>query len=145
MNRARRRFAALATGLALVLTPVVGSAGLMETAVDLAAPLAEKFGVPADLVKGLLDGGFDLDTVVQSLLIDQAADSAGFGDIADQLKGGTDIADIASGLGVDSSVFSDDKVDSVIDGLKGDAADAAEGAMDDAADKAGEALEGLGK
>ena len=145
MLRHRRRAAAFAAGLALVVLPVVASADLMKTAVSMAAPLAEKFGVPADLVSGLLDGGFDLETVVQSLLIDQAAESTGFGEIADQLKGGTGIADIASGLGVDPSAYADAKVDAVLDDLKGQAGDAVKGAVDDAAGKASEALGGLGK
>lgn len=158
-SKIRSRFAALAVGVAFVAAPLIASAGLMDSAVQMAKPLAEKFGVPVDMVSGLLDGGFDLQTVTQALLVDQAADSVGLGEIKDQLSGGSSIDQIASGLGVDPSVYAKDKVDGVLSGLTGGASDAASdaaGQAGDAAkdasdkaagemDKATDALKGLGK
>ena len=138
-SKLRSRLAALVAGFAFVVSPLAATAGLMDSALEMAKPLAEQFGVPVDMVSGLLDGGFDLDTVVQALLVDQAADSIGLGEIKDQLTGGSGIGDIASGLGVDPSAYAKDKVDSVISGLTGGASDTAK----DAAEGASDAAEGL--
>ena len=68
---------ALVPVLALLLATTAflrpAEAGVSETVMALAGPLAEQFGVPKAAVSTLLDGGVSLDSVTQLLLVSQSS------------------------------------------------------------------------
>ena len=75
----KRRSALLAL-LFIALLGTVGlprpsQAGLGDSALALAGPLAEQFGVPASAVTGLLESGISLDSVTQLLLVSKGSGS----------------------------------------------------------------------
>ena len=76
MTTGLRRLA-LPLSLAFLLALTVGvrpaQAGVSESLLALAGPLAEQFGVPAAAVTGLLDGGVSLESITQLLLVSQSS------------------------------------------------------------------------
>ena len=87
------------------------STGLMA----LVPPLAEQFGVPADLVTGLLDSGISLDSVTQLLLVSKESEK-GLDDVTDLYReSGNKIDETAAKLEVDKSEYSAEKVTAAID------------------------------
>ena len=123
MSRLRRFLRATLVSLTLVTLPTFAAADLGELAksagADLVAPLAEKFGVPAEAVSALLGSGLDLEGAVQALLVSQAA-GGGLDQVSSLLgSNGNDVAAAASSLGVDASTFAPDKVSAVLGELQG--------------------------
>jgi hypothetical protein len=129
--------------LALAATPSA-QAGVSETTLALAGPLAESFGVPAKAVTGLLEDGISLESVTQLLLVSQSA-SKPLDDVTKLYREvGGDVTRTAEELEVAASAYSSENVTAAIDAAKQKAqADAAK-AVTDQADKAlGSALGGL--
>ena len=133
----------------IALTATVGlprpsQAGLAESAMALAGPLAEQFGVPSSAVTALLEGGISLDSVTQLLLVSQ---SSGSGlDAVSKLyrESGNDIDAAASELDVDAADYSEARVTAALDEAKKQAqADATNEAAKKAGDALGSALGGL--
>jgi hypothetical protein len=140
---------ALFLSAALLITTVgardahaADSTGMMA----LAAPLAEQFGVPADLVTGLLESGISLDSVTQLLLVSNESEK-GLDDVtALYHESGDKIDETAAKLEVAKSEYSAEKVTAAIDEAKAKAqADAAKKAGDAASDAVGSVLGGFNK
>ena len=109
----------------------------------LVPPLAEQFGVPADLVTGLLESGVSLDSVTQLLLVSKESET-GLDDVTDLYnESGNNIDETAAKLDVAKSEYSAEKVTAAIDEAKtkaqADVAKQASDATSDAAEKAGNA------
>jgi hypothetical protein len=140
---------ALLAILFIVLLGTVGlprpsQAGLADTTIALAGPLAEQFGVPASAVTGLLESGVSLDSVTQLLLVSKSSGSDL--DAVSELyrESGNDIDDTAEKLDVDAADYSQDRVTAAIDEAKSKAqADATEKATEGASDALGSAWGGL--
>jgi hypothetical protein len=86
---------------------------------DLVTPLAGHFGVPVAPVSALFQSGLTLEGVVQALLISQASKKS-----VDQVgstlgANGNDMDATAKALAVEPSVYSEDKVASVIGEVTG--------------------------
>ncbi len=91
-------------------------------ATKLVAPLAKKFGVPADAVTKLMGSGLSLDGVVQTLLVNQAS-GAGLDKVTGILGSNhNDVGATATALGVDPSAYAQDKVSAVESEVTGAAA-----------------------
>ena len=118
-------------------------AGVADTALALAGPLAQQFGVPVGAVTGLLESGVSLDSVTQLLLISQGSGSD-LGAVTDLYTGsGNSVTKTAESLGVAADVYSQDKVSAAIDQATQDAqAAATQKAVDGAGDAVGSALKG---
>lgn len=98
----------------------------------LAGPLAEQFGVPADIVTGLIENGISVDSVTQLLLVSQSSEKE-LDDVANLYKeSGNEIEKTAAKLDVAASEYSAEKVTAAIDEAKAKA-------QADASDKTGEA------
>jgi len=124
--------------------PRPSQAGIADSAMALAGPLAEQFGVPASAVTGLLESGISLDSVTQLLLVSKSSGSNL--DAVSKLYGesGNDIDDTARKLDVDAADYSQDRVTAAIDEAKSQAqADATEKAAKGAGDALDSALGGL--
>ena len=140
---------ALLAVLVIVLLAAVGlprpsQAGLADTAMALAGPLAEQFGVPASAVTGLLESGVSLDSVTQLLFVSKSSGSEL--DAVSKLyqDSGNDIDATAKKLDVDAADYSEERVTAAIDEAKSKAqADATDKATKDASDAVGSALGGL--
>lgn len=124
--------------------PRAADAGLTQAAIQLAAPLAEQFGVPSSAVTALLDKGLSLDSVTQLLLVSQSSKQK-LDDVTRLYdQAGQDITKTADQLKVAASDYSPDKVSAAIDQAKAKAqADAANQANDAANRAVGSALGGL--
>jgi hypothetical protein len=140
---------ALLALLFIVLLGTVGlprpsQAGLSDTAMALAGPLAEQFGVPASAVTGLLESGVSLESVTQLLLVSQSSGS-GLDSVSKLFRESeNDIDDTAKKLDVDASDYSEKRVTAAIDEAKSQAqADATDKATKGASDALGSALGGL--
>jgi hypothetical protein len=108
-------------------------AGVSQSVLALAAPLAQQFGVPASAVTSLLESGISLESVTQLLLVSQSAGSELDSTTKLYREQGNDIAKTAEKLGVDPAAYSKQKVASVIDEAKASAtADASKAASDEA-------------
>jgi hypothetical protein len=124
--------------------PRPSQAGLADTAIALAGPLAEQFGVPASAVTGLLESGISLDSVTQLLFVSKSS-----GTDLDAVSGlfresGNDIDDTAEKLDVDAADYSEERVTAAIDEAKSKAqADATDKATKGVSDALGSALGGL--
>jgi hypothetical protein len=149
MIRPHRIATALLLSAALLITTVgardahaADSTGMMA----LVPPLAEQFGVPADLVTGLLESGISLDSVTQLLLVSKESEK-GLDDVTDIYhESGNKIDETAAKLEVAKSEYSADKVTAAIDEAKAKAqADAADKAGDAASDAVGSVLGGFNK
>jgi hypothetical protein len=135
----------------IVLLGTVGlsrpsQAGLADSAIALAGPLAEQFGVPASLVTGLLESGVSLDSVTQLLLVSKSSGSDL--DAVSKLyrETGNDIDDTAKKLDVDAADYSQQRVTAAISDAKSQAqADATEKATKGASDALGSALGGFNR
>ena len=137
--------------LAIVLLGMVGlprtsHAGIADSMMPLAAPLAEQFGVPASVVTALLEGGVSLDSVTQLLLVSKSSGS----DLDSVTKlfreSGDDIDDTAKKLDVDAEDYSQERVTAAINEAKTEAqADATEAATKGVTDAVGSALGGLSR
>ncbi len=146
---AQTQRSALLALLFIVLLGTVGlprpsQAGLADTAIALAGPLAEQFGVPASAVTGLLESGVSLDSVTQLLLVSKSSGSDL--DAVSRLyrESGNDVDDTAEKLDVDAADYSEERVTAAIDEAKSKAqADATDKATKDASDAVGSALGGL--
>lgn len=142
---------ALLALLFIVLLGTVGlprpsQAGIADTAIALAGPLAEQFGVPASAVTGLLKSGISLDSVTQLLFVSKSAGSNL--DAVSNLyrETGNDIDDTAEKLDVDAADYSQERVTAAIDEAKSKAqADATEKATKGASDALESALGGLNR
>jgi hypothetical protein len=112
----------------------------------LAGPLAEQFGVPADIVTGLLENGISLDSVTQLLLVSQSSQT-GLNDVANLYReSGNEIEKTAAKLDVAASEYSAEKVTAAIDEAKAKAqADASEKAGETASDAVDSVLGGFNK
>jgi len=121
--------------------PRPSQAGLADTAIALAGPLAEQFGVPASAVTGLLESGISLDSVTQLLFVSKSS-----GSDLDTVSGlfresGNDTAEK---LDVDAADYSEERVTAAIDEAKSKAqADATDKATKGVSDALGSALGGL--
>lgn len=116
------------------------AAGLDQAAMALAGPLAEQFGVPADAVSSLLEGGVGLESVTQLLLVSQSSDKS-LDDVSQLYQeSDSDIGKTAEQLEVPESAYSEDVVTASIDNakekLQADATDKATG-------EAGKALDSV--
>ena len=149
MIRPHRIATALLLSAALLITTVgardahaADSTGMMA----LVAPLAEQFGVPADLVTGLLESGISLDSVTQLLLVSKESEK-GLDDVTDLYhESGDKIDETAAKLEVAKSEYSAEKVTAAIDEAKDKAqTDAAKEAGDAASDAVGSVLGGFNK
>ena len=105
--------------LSVVLLGTVGlansaQAGLSESMIALAGPLAEQFGVPAEVVTGLLENGLSLDSVTQLLFVSK--DSGSGLDTVSELYGeaGNDIDATAKKLEVAKAEYSPERVKAAI-------------------------------
>jgi hypothetical protein len=130
--------------LGTVGLPRPSQAGLADTAIALAGPLAEQFGVPASAVTGLLESGISLDSVTQLLFVSKSSGSDL--DTVSKLfrESGKDIDDTAEKLDVDAADYSEKRVTAAIDEAKRTAqADATDKATKGASDALGSALGGL--
>ncbi len=140
---------ALLALLFIVLLGTVGlprpsQAGLADSAIALAGPLAEQFGVPASAVTGLLESGFSLDSVTQLLFVSKSSGSDL--DAVSELyrESSNDIDAAAEKLDVDAADYSQEQVTAAIDEAKSQAqADATEKAAKGAGDALDSALGGL--
>ena len=140
---------ALLALLFIVLLGTVGlsrssQAGIADTVVALAGPLAEQFGVPASAVTGLLESGVSLDSVTQLLFVSKSSGSDL--DAVSKLyrESGNDIDDTATKLDVDAADYSQERVTAAIDEAKSQAqADATDKATEGVSDALGSALGGL--
>jgi hypothetical protein len=124
--------------------PRPSQAGLADTALALAGPLAEQFGVPASAVTGLLESGISLDSVTQLLFVSKSSGSDL--DAVSKLfrESGNDIDDTAEKLDVDAGDYSEKRVTAAIDEAKSTAqADATDEAAKGVGDALGSALGGL--
>jgi hypothetical protein len=124
--------------------PRPSQAGLADTAIALAGPLAEQFGVPASAVTGLLESGISLDSVTQLLFVSKSSGSDL--DTVSKLfrESGNDIDDTAEKLDVDAADYSEKRVTAAIDEAKNKAqADATDQATKGVSDALGSALGGL--
>lgn len=140
MRPQARPFASLLLATGLFLGTAGPAAAGLDAAMALAAPLAEQFGVPAEAVTGLLEGGVGLESVTQLLLVSQSSDKS-LDDVSQLYKAsGSDIGKTAEQLEVPESAYSDDIVTSTIDKAKEKLqADA----TDDATEEAGKALDSI--
>jgi hypothetical protein len=92
--------------LALVGVVRPALAGVSETVMALAGPLAEQFGVPKAAVSTLLDGGLSLDSVTKLLLVSQSSDK-GLDDVTKLFNAsGKDIDKTAGELDVKPDAYS---------------------------------------
>jgi hypothetical protein len=124
--------------------PRPSQAGVADTAIALAGPLAEQFGVPASAVTGLLESGISLDSVTQLLFVSKSSGSDL--DTVSKLfrESGNDIDDTAEKLDVNAEDYSEKRVTAAIDEAKSTAqADATDKATKRASDALGSALGGL--
>ena len=81
----------------------------------LAGPLAEQFGVPANLVTGLLENGVSLESVTQLLLVSESSDKS-LDDVTKVYdESGKKIDDTAAKLDVAATEYSPKKVSAAID------------------------------
>lgn len=112
----------------------------------LAGPLAEQFGVPADIVTGLLENGISVESVTQLLLVSQSSEK-GLDDVANLYRqSGSEIEKTAAKLDVAASEYSAEKVTAAIDEAKAKAqADASEKAGEAASDAVDSVLGGFNK
>ena len=140
---------ALLALLFIVLLGTVGlsrssHAGLADSAVALAGPLAEQFGVPVSAVTGLLESGVSLDSVTQLLLVSKSSGS-GLDDVSKLYReSGNNIEETAKKLDVDVADYSQERVTASIDEAKSKVqADATEKATMSVTDAVGSALGGL--
>ena len=93
-------------------------AGVSETVLALAGPLAEQFGVPASAVTTLLEGGVSLESVTQLLLVSQSAET-GLDEVTSAYrKYEGDITKTANDYKVAASAYSMENVNSAIDDAK---------------------------
>ena len=146
---AQKQRSALLVLLFVVLLGTAGlprpsQAGLADTAIALAGPLAEQFGVPASAVTGLLESGVSLDSVTELLLVSKSSGSDL--DAVSRLyrESGNDIDDTAEKLDVDAADYSQAQVTAAIDEAKSQAqADVTEKAAGSVSDALGSALGGL--
>ena len=141
---AKQRFAVFALSFVLSLAsagfPRSAHSSIGETAMALAAPLAQQFGVPVSAVTGLLESGVSLDSVTQLLLIDKSSTSS-LDDVTSLYRDSDkDIAKTAEKLDVDAEDYSQERVTAAIDEAKrtaqADATEEATGAASDALDSA---------
>jgi hypothetical protein len=113
-------------------------AGVSETVMALAGPLAEQFGVPKAAVSTLLDGGLSLDSVTKLLLVSQSSDK-GLDDVTKLFNAsGKDIDKTAGELDVKPDAYSQSKVDAAIAAAQKTAQDEA---SKSATEEAGKALD----
>ena len=112
----------------------------------LAGPLAEQFGVPAEIVTGLLENGISLDSVTQLLLVSQSS-KKGLDEVATlYTETGNEIEKTAAKLDVAASEYSAEKVTAAIDEAKAKAqADASKKAGETASDAVDSVLGGFNK
>ncbi len=132
--------------LGTVGLPRPSQAGLGDSALALAGPLAEQFGVPASAVTGLLESGVSLDSITQLLFVSKS--SGADLDAVSKLyrESGNDITDTAEKLDVDAADYSQAHVTAAIDEAKSKAqADATENATKGASDAPESALGGLNR
>ncbi len=81
---------------------------------ELAAPLAAKFGVPVAAVSALFEGGLSTEGVVQALLISQTSKTP-VDKVGSSLEAnGNNIDATAKTLGVAPSAYAEDKVSAVL-------------------------------
>jgi hypothetical protein len=134
----------LVVSLGTVALPRLAHAGLSDSAIALAGPLADQFGLPGSAVTNLLESGISLDSVTQLLLVSQSSGSS-LDSVTKLFRdSGNDIADTAKKLEVDSADYSQEKVTAALDEAKSKAqADASEKAAESAGDAVGSALDGL--
>jgi hypothetical protein len=130
--------------LGTVGLPRISQAGLADSAMALAGPLAEQFGVPASAVTGLLESGISLDSVTQLLLVSKSSGS-GLDSVSKLYReSGNDIGDTAKKLDVDAADYSQERVTAAIDEAKSTAqTDATEKAATGASDALKSSLGGL--
>ena len=140
----RTRIASLSFLIVLLVAtaglPRPADAGVSESILAVAAPLAEQFGVPASAVTGLLESGISLDSVTQLLLVSQSSKSKLDSTAKLYREQGNDIAKTAEKLGVDPADYSNAKVTAAIDEAKAtataDATNKATGEANEALDSA---------
>jgi hypothetical protein len=129
--------------VAAALSSSNARAGVSESVLALAVPLAEGFGVSAESVTGLLESGVSLESVTQLLFVSESSGTDL--DSATKLyrESGEDISKTADKLDVAAAEYSPEKVKGAIDdaGAKAqaDARAKAETAVNDAAGKANSA------
>ena len=117
--------------------PRAAQAGVSDTVLALAGPLAEQFGVSPGLVTGLLEGGVSLESATQLLLVGQSA-STKLEDVTKLYREqGDSVLKAAEELGVDAADYSQAKVSAAIDQAT---ATAQAAATDKATEEAGKAL-----
>jgi len=125
--------------------PQEAEAGMTDTLKALAGPLADQFGLPGSAVQALFDKGISLESATQLLLISQSAKTA-LGDVTKLYDDSSrSVTQTAEALKVEAGAYSDDKVQSVIDKAKADAANVHEKAAEDASKAAGSAVGGFMK
>ena len=146
MANSRHLATILTLSLILVASALSSSnarAGVSESVLALAAPLAERFGVSAESVTGLLESGVSLESVTQLRFVSESSGTDL--DSATKLyrESGEEISKTADELDVAAAEYSPDKVKGAIDdaGTKAqaDAKAKAETAVNDAAGKANSA------
>ena len=115
----RSSFVLIVSGLLLLGTVALpANAGVSETALELADPLAGQFGVSADAVTALLKGGVSLESVTELLLVSQSS-GKDLNDVTQLYReSGDHIGKTAEQLNVAESAYSTDAVNSAIDGAK---------------------------
>jgi hypothetical protein len=136
----------LGTLLAAAAAPRTAGAGVSESVLALAAPLAGQFGVPVSAVTSLLQSGISLESATQLLLVTQSS-QAKLDEVTELYRGyGNDITKTAEKLDVDPSAYSKEKVTATIDQAKASAvADAKQKATDEAGKAVGNATDEASK